>query len=148
MKPLNEDTEEVSTSSLSFSFAESREKSVIDPVLAEELIGEFRMMNEASGNPCPIRRARTEDEVQTNTEGKHLRGFYIERKDFDKILEDSNVTGISFYFAKSHKAKVADSGQPVSLIFIAAKDKTGFDGEIENCGDYYNYIEPCPDKCG
>ena len=149
MKPLNEDTEEVSTtSSLSFSFAASREKGVIEPALAKRLIKDFRDRNEAPGNSCPIRRARSADDVQTNPEGKHLRGFYIAADDFKTILKDPEVKGISFYFAKSHHATEADSGQPVSLIFRAAKDKTGFDGEIENYGDYFNYIEPCPDKCG
>lgn len=122
-----------------FKLQGKRESREIDPVIARRLIKEYDTQNR--GANIPIR----------NSDQEPLKGFYIDRAPFDKILTDKTFTGISFYFAKNPKMEGV-KGNFYTLVYMGAKKvanpiKQG-DTTIDNGGPAYDYVDPCPKACG
>jgi hypothetical protein len=79
-----------------------------------------------------------------NGEKDILRGFYVPRELLEEILKDKNNSGMRLYLGKYKGAE----RRHYTMVLTGAKDlgklnKNGTDEE-----PYFDYIEPCPDRCG
>jgi hypothetical protein len=113
----------------------------IDPVLAKTLVKMYQKQNSSPGGPALM----TPDK-------QFLNGYYIDRECLDEILSNPDFVGLSVYLAKH--PDYTDSSENIFTIVCAGAEpnpqysETSNGSPYINTGEMYEYVDPCPAKCG
>jgi hypothetical protein len=112
--------------------------------LAKKMISAFQKENNAPG-PHQMRGVNP----RNTNEHYPLKGYFIDKKSIDSIFREMNdAVGLSLYLAKPEN--YSGPGKAYTVVFSGARraTKAGPNGEPYENGDAFDFVDPCPTKCG